>query len=82
MVAEDDDSGDGPNSVNSLISGFALPVSGTYTTEATAFQTGQTGTYNLGLTTTGAAHTLGRPVRPPAPRHKDPSSLKQRHAPK
>ena len=55
---------------------------GTYTIEARAFQTGQTGTYNLGLTTTGAAHTLGRPVRPPAPRHKDPLSLKQRHASK
>ena len=82
VVAEDDDSGDGPNSLNALIAGFTLPVSGTYTIEATAFQTGQTGAYNLGLTTTGAAQTLGRPVRSPAPGHKDPSSLKQRRAPK
>jgi len=40
------------------------------------------GTYTLSLTTTGAAQTLGRRVRPPAPGHKDPSSLKQRRSPK
>ena len=79
VVVEDDDGGHG---LSSRISGFALPTSGTYTIETTAFQGGQIGTYSLGLTN-GAA-TLSSPLRTQTsektPRNKAPSRLKARRA--
>jgi hypothetical protein len=76
--AEDDDGGDG---LSSLISGFALPASGTYTIEATAFGL-ETGTYTLGVTSVTA--TFRSPLRTGAsdktPQDKGPSRLKARRA--
>ena len=63
-------------------SGEGADDSRVVTSEGGSNRPGLTGTYTLSLTTTGAAQTLGRRDRPPAPGHKDPSRLKQRRSPK
>jgi hypothetical protein len=49
-VAEDDDSGGGPDGTNSLIEDYEITVTGTYTIYANTFEEATTGPYSLDLT--------------------------------
>lgn len=52
-VAEDDDSGEGPDGTNSLIEDYTVTVSGTYTIWANSWEEFDTGPYALDLQCTG-----------------------------